>query len=699
MQSSWSKRISAQAAARGPQPHRRQAARAAEEGEQEQLAPQGGAVAPRGLPLPPAEANVPQDIVRQLTSPSSMCTPFCHALLQSSVSTVLDHCARDQSVGLDEHTTAMAQFFLRQRPQLHASREAISQVTNVPRAKIEACLSTLANAILHTDQVQRRVFEQAIVNSNVSLIAYFEVSRYDETPMKVSQRQQLGQSSTSAPSSRAPASSPVIADRPGSSIHPHDQAGVSLPAVAVISKLFAVENRFAILVKVNNVEDTSEPAGKYVLFQGVSLTPLHIVDRATAECLQACLLESSHATDASNQFRFKARTTTTDQAGSNQLAEKAVLSQRPGWSGLHLPCNVHLVANAFSRTFAFVDEHITGLIGFSLSLSFGSSMLAFRKSLIAAVSLMPLEIVEGTPPPDVVAYRQHVLELFGGTGRNLEVKRFLLQTFPNGDWRRKHSIQVYVEAGAGFEREALLEKLGTVLALSLTGTLFRVYPRHRWIGADQTVDQIGLCEAVHGLASAAYHHMMTGQLPSAATSSPASLGANAAVDNPSTSASARGGVLPAEQPSADPDIVDPPPHLPPYLDNQGGAGQTLEQGPGDMAQQNAKAQKKALEWLGSSPLPTLMMMRMLMEPLTHLLRTYMSRSSQGWQSQERAGAARSFLDSEDPPTQATALSEYLRQVAEEKFLDELWALIISDRWLMLEQRVWTLKEFSFRRWR
>ena len=46
--------------------------------------------------------------------------------------------------------------------------------------------------------------------------------------------------------------------------------------------------------------------------------------------------------------------------------------------------------------------------------------------------------------------------------------------------------------------------------LSLTGTLFQVYPRHRWLGADCTVEQVALCEAVHGLASQTFARLLAG---------------------------------------------------------------------------------------------------------------------------------------------------------------------------------------------
>ena len=350
MKSSWGKRIAEQTSSRDPRVRRRPVADAPAHPEQDQrLAKPGADALGRAPAMALSEANVPADIAQPLVSTSTLPPPFCQAVLTGPIQAVLDEYAKGLVTSEDEHTSSLARFFLKQGPQLHATREAIAQVTNVPRAKIETCLCTLANAFVHTYQMQRRLLEQTLADSNAELLAYFEVSRYDETPMKVSQRQQLSSSSSTPTTSLVPASSPSSsATTPGAGQSRRAVEGVSLPAVAVISKLFAVESRFTMLVKVPDSCTPQTGPSQYVIFQGTSLSPLHVVERATTECIYTCLLESSHVSEAASQFKFKARTTTTDQAGSNYVAEKAVLAKRPGWSGLRLPRNVHLVANSFT---------------------------------------------------------------------------------------------------------------------------------------------------------------------------------------------------------------------------------------------------------------------------------------------------------------------------------------------------------------
>ena len=71
------------------------------------------------------------------------------------------------------------------------------------------------------------------------------------------------------------------------------------------------------------------------------------------------------------------------------------------------------------------------------------------------------------------------------------MKRFLLAKLANGDWKRHDVIQVFIPPGVDFDRQQVLENLCTGLVLSLAGSLFSIYPRHRWLGADATVEQSG----------------------------------------------------------------------------------------------------------------------------------------------------------------------------------------------------------------
>ena len=54
------------------------------------------------------------------------------------------------------------------------------------------------------------------------------------------------------------------------------------------------------------------------------------------------------------------------------------------------------------------------------------------------------------------------------------------------------------------DQEQLVATISEVLILCLAPSLFKTFPRHRWLGCDTATDQIALAEAVHHIGSSAF---------------------------------------------------------------------------------------------------------------------------------------------------------------------------------------------------
>ena len=85
----------------------------------------------------------------------------------------------------------LAHFYLQDHPPMHLSKAAVGQITNVPLDNIETALGTLVNSLVHMERAQRAQLEQAVVQSGCRLVLFGEGCRYDETPMKLTQKQAL----------------------------------------------------------------------------------------------------------------------------------------------------------------------------------------------------------------------------------------------------------------------------------------------------------------------------------------------------------------------------------------------------------------------------------------------------------------------------------------------------------------------------
>ena len=314
-------------------------------------------------------------------------------------------------------------------------------------------------------------------------MAYFDINKYDETPMKVSQKQSLAK--VAAEALVQVSGSPADTDTPN--IRTSNLAAQLQVKTSSAVKMFATDQKFAFLLRLANDPDSPLEGSEYMLLKGTSLTCLQVLADTKSATLKQALLENNGITDFSKSFKLKFRLTTTDMAGSNVVADKLMVDLRgPDWLHLHNFCNVHVIARCHSRGLFCFEDDISGLINCSLALSTGSSMEQFR-SCLASVIAEKLQVVPGFPSPECEQHRDFMLSLFGSTGSKWELKKYLLERLPNGDWRRRDLIQVFIPPGVTYDEAAVKKQIVSVLLLVLGGKLFRTYPRHRWTGADVCV--------------------------------------------------------------------------------------------------------------------------------------------------------------------------------------------------------------------
>ena len=405
---------------------------------------------------------------------------------------------------VDGTVQKLGAFYLEQPRALHATKAAIGHLLQVNPKKIEPALRSLGSALLHTDRAARHQVEQQIAQSGAHLLLYLDLNRFDETPMKVSQRQPLDSVVQAALGQPAATEEGVQQ----SFLRRNEARAQPMARGAATAKLFASEQRFGMLLKLSP-DQVQEGQSPYLFLQGLALTSLQVLEKATGMVMKDALLANNSVSSEACKFNYKVRLSTTDMAPANALAERSIVADRDGaWSHLHLPCNVHIISRIFQKVFSFADADVSGMINFSLSLSLGPPMERFRKTLATVVS-EKLVVIPGTCPRGAEEYRHFVLQLFGSTGSNLALKQFLLRNLPNGDWRESARVEVYVEPGIAYDEGRLREEVTSALLLSLVGKNFSTYPRHRWLGCDISTDEFGLCEAVHGLASSTYHRMLS----------------------------------------------------------------------------------------------------------------------------------------------------------------------------------------------
>ena len=642
----------------------------------EEEQPPAQAVVPSQLP----KVALPDEIIEHLLakdqSPHLGTEAFKHVFAD-----LMPHLALPQEPSTTEkEVQKLGLFYLRRACVLHCSKSVFSKLLHLELKTIDGGITSLASSLLHHDHCLRQAMEENVTKTGLTLLLYIDLAKYDETPMKLRQREALDplvpETGPGGPSSSADpiAGSVTAADLQG---HYHGRT-------TSVSKLFATESKYLMLLKREVPVDAPEAPPQYTCISGSALTCLQILADTTGQTIHHALQSNSSMSAFANNFQVKVRAATTDLYPANLLAEKYVMCSRSAeWCHLHHPCNVHLVARSFSKSFDLLSEHIQGLLHLSLALSTGSTMGRFRKSLTEVVSSR-LQVIRGHCPAEAEEHRLAMLDLFCQTGSNLALKQYLLQRLPNGDWRDQDHVQVYIPPGADCDESLLKAHVTTALLICLAGKVFRVYPRHRWLGCDVATDEIGLMECVHGLASKTWHHYITHGGAGVVTSSGQSSASQTAATAPDEAAAIGAMIPPSAESSvgrtlaissAATDHLQPEALAATDIAGEAGAGSASE----TWAAQNERHRKVAGHWLASNPLGYIIGLRTCMRPLCKLLSAYITRSGHAWEQAQRQSVATAQEGGEEG-WRTSSLMEYLRLTDEQEFFADLAKLRDPSTW-------------------
>ena len=448
-----------------------------------------------------------------------------------------------------------------------------------------------------------------------------ESVRYDGTPMKAKTRDNAA--SVHAQSAHEDGILALVAPIfNASSLRTWvPELGVRTDTNSAASKIVQTGSVFGCLLDVG---------GKFVLIaSSVIVCHLQVLERCTAQCMHQALMQHSVANQVANTFEDKVRTAATDQNSANIVCEKSILCENElrGWLGIHNFCDVHTTARVFKRVFGLVQDDIRGLVRHSLSLGIAAEMNKFRRALRAEIRHRGVRVLRGQAPLDAQRHRQFMMHLFVSRGKNLVPKRALLSLLPNGDWR-SYELQMYIGDASEISKERAEAIFCNGLVTALAGCMFATYPQHRWLGCDISVDQCGVLEMVHGLGSSSYLRYMNmfhgGKIdlqlaaPEYGTPSLPALmcEADAGEDSDAEDSDEAGRV---GDKAAEPDA------------------QT------DLAKTNSKSRKIATAWWRSKPLGSLIIIRMVMEPLREMLGKQMWTAGEQWSRAELCSAAMAKL--------------------------------------------------------
>jgi len=261
-------------------------------------------------------------------------------------------------------------------------------------------------------------------------------------------------------------------------------------------KILQSELQLAFLVK----GAESDPGAATLLVTKIP-APLQGLDRCTADNLRQCHKQFKNVPlfqDVARHFERCYGADTADRAAGNIKCARAMRLDEPNMPQTDLPCDIHKVSQVLSETCDLMSADVAAYIPFAVALRATGALGKFRDQLRKVIAKR-LRIFLGARPPQgaTSTYRTKYLDMCfarlkaedGHTGQG--ARKAELDSLLTGepcsadiDWYIPH------DGFSVFPEWVLRDYYATRLVALLVPSPCPIFPRHRWVGAEQTVSYI-----------------------------------------------------------------------------------------------------------------------------------------------------------------------------------------------------------------
>lgn len=284
---------------------------------------------------------------------------------------------------------------------------------------------------------------------------------------------------------------------------------------AKATKVLQTELSIAILIKT--------VSNDYLVCKVFQPCWLQSMDRTTAENTKSAQLDLMDVVPGLHSFAattngIKIQMPVTDRFSSNIKAEKSIQHDLKEDYGakyvlLHQLCKTHKLASVQKYTADLCDHHVSGLISTAVSMQTGGSIYALRKALMSIIEERLVIKRESAPGGPCTEHRRQVFDLYlkphpvkhsadtksrSLLNRTRNRQRVILEFYLNGDLQ-SNVIEHYTSRIVS--KEQLLQEFNYYVVPALLPHRAPVFPRSRWVGADNSLDWVGLLLSTHNLFS------------------------------------------------------------------------------------------------------------------------------------------------------------------------------------------------------
>eukprot|EP00971_Amphidinium_carterae_P189224 3756192-Amphidinium_carterae.1 len=238
-------------------------------------------------------------------------------------------------------------------------------------------------------------------------------------------------------------------------------------------------------------------------------------------------------------------------------------------------------------------------------------MHLFRQAIAIEVDKR-LVIKRGRVTDEAKSHRLAMLALFIDWGRSPLVRHLLLNTALNGDWRVSSCIEHWIAEDAPTpQRETIVWSVQSAVLASLTDAQPTLYPRHRWVGGEQAIADLGILMAVHNLLHPTYQTFLH-LLSSGACAS--------GMDNTNLAAEEPTDIAPLAEGPHDPLAIFETEAVESLVPHSMPQSSGLAESSDAQRIENEKMRQSAVAWMKTLPFARIVIMKLVVSPLAVLIK-------------------------------------------------------------------------------
>ena len=393
---------------------------------------------------------------------------------------------------------AVARVISGSRSALLSQRDALASRLQMSRRRLDRCLAAVAE---HFALSQRLTFQDLLAYLRIMQDANaLKVQRvmhhvfYDETPM-------------------------VLVPFSGSAGHDD----LRLPQLC---KVYAVEQSFRVVFKKNS-SGPEKTLDNYVVLELGATPSIRVGGNATADTMMR-VLQSTALVPYSQLTTVCAsltRIAETDEAPANLSCEhKLRMASASCYHKAQVVCSAHKIHAIAQKSWPFWSNTVAGILSTLKLLTRHGALQAFVKALELEI-LERVVFTKGPLPPEALRYRQHVMELWTPSCKDMGKSAVTLRCFAtfvlSGDWRVQAKVEHRCLSGCCNGREDFDSKVKHMVPRVVKALTVKIMNRSDWRSWHAATNLIGFWMSLHGLFALAFQRVFAGTLRSYELEEPA----------------------------------------------------------------------------------------------------------------------------------------------------------------------------------